>query len=463
MRALVRYARLAAPVSAVAAGLIAVLVGVTSSIAIVFAAADAAGATPGQTASWVLALGVGMAVTCVGLSLRYRAPVVTAWSTPGAALLAVGLDGVTMPQAVGAFLFSAALITLSGVTGWFEKVMDRVPVPLAAGLLAGVLLQFGLGLFTSMEGDFTVVFAMFAVYLVCRRWLPRYAVLLALVAGGAVAAVNGTLDLGEVAPALARPVFVAPEFSWQVMVSVGVPLFVVTMASQNLPGVAVLRGDGYRVPISPVLGWTGLTNMLLAPFGCYGLNLAAITAAICTGPQAHPDRERRFTAAVWAGIFYLCVGVFGATVASLLAALPTTLILAIAGLGLLGTIGGSLASALGDERSREAAVVTFLATASGFTLLGVGSAFWGLVAGVLTLLVTGAWRRSRATVQAGSEVESGSSPEPDADAGSDAAPGSETEPGSEPDSDTSPEAATTSAANRSSGGKSAPPSEKASK
>ncbi|GAB3716385.1 benzoate/H(+) symporter BenE family transporter [Nocardiopsis oceani] len=390
MRNLIRRVRLAFPLSAVAAGLIAVLVGVTSSAAIVFTAAEAAGASPGEIASWMLALGVGMAVTCVGLSLRYKAPVVTAWSTPGAALLAVGLDGVTMAQAVGAFLFSAALITLSGVTGLFERVMDRIPVPLAAGLLAGVLLQFGIGLFTSMEGDFAVVFAMFAVYLLCRRWLPRYAVLLSLLAGGLVAAAQGSLRLGSVDLALATPVFVAPEFSWQVLVSVGLPLFVVTMASQNLPGVAVLRGDGYRVPISPVIGWTGATNMVLAPFGCYGMNLAAITAAICTGPQAHPDRERRYLAGVWAGVFYLCVGLFGATVASLLATLPSTLVLAIAGLGLLGTIGGSLASAVAEEGSREAAVVTFLATASGFTLFGVGSAFWGLLAGVLTLFVTGA-------------------------------------------------------------------------
>ncbi|WP_433700140.1 benzoate/H(+) symporter BenE family transporter [Nocardiopsis sp. CA-288880] len=395
MRTLARRLGGVAPVPAVAAGLIAVLVGVTSSAAIVFTAAEAAGASSGEIASWMLALGVGMAVTCVGLSLRYRAPVVTAWSTPGAALLAVGLDGVTMAQAVGAFLFSAALITLSGVTGWFERVMDRVPVPLAAGLLAGVLLQFGVGLFTSMEDDFAVVAAMFAAYLLSRRWLPRYAVILSLAAGAAAAAARGTLDLGGVRPALAAPVFVVPEFSWQVLVSVGVPLFVVTMASQNLPGVAVLRNDGYRVPVSPVIGWTGATNMVLAPFGCFGMNLAAITAAICTGPQAHPDPERRYLAGVWAGVFYLCVGVFGATVASLLAALPATLVLGIAGIGLLGTIGGSLASALSDERSREAAVVTFLATASGFTLLGVGSAFWGLVAGVLTLVVTASRRGAR--------------------------------------------------------------------
>jgi benzoate membrane transport protein len=401
MRTPVRLVGLVAPAPAVAAGLVAVLVGVTSSAAIVFTAAEAAGASSEQTASWMLALGVGMAVTCVGLSLRHRAPIVTAWSTPGAALLAVGLDGVTMAQAVGAFLFSAALITLSGVTGWFERVMDHVPVPLAAGLLAGVLLQFGMGLFTSMEDDFAVVFTMFAAYLLSRRWLPRYAVILSLVAGGVAAALRGTLDLGRVTPSLARPVFVAPEFSWEVLVSVGLPLFVVTMASQNLPGVAVLRGDGYRVPISPVIGWTGATNLVLAPFGCFGMNLAAITAAICTGPQAHPDRERRYLAGVWAGVFYLCVGVFGATVASLLAALPPPLILGIAGLGLLGTIGGSLASALGDERSREAAVVTFLATASGFTLFGVGSAFWGLLAGALTLAVTRSWRRSRRAASGG--------------------------------------------------------------
>ncbi len=414
MRTLARLVGLVAPAPAVAAGLVAVLVGVTSSAAIVFTAAEAAGASSEQTASWMLALGVGMAVTCVGLSLRHRAPIVTAWSTPGAALLAVGLDGVTMAQAVGAFLFSAALITLSGVTGWFERVMDRVPVPLAAGLLAGVLLQFGMGLFTSMEDDFAVVFAMFAAYLLSRRWLPRYAVIVSLVAGGAAAALRGTLDLSGVTPSLARPVFVAPEFSWQVLVSVGLPLFVVTMASQNLPGVAVLRGDGYRVPISPVIGWTGATNLVLAPFGCFGMNLAAITAAICTGPQAHPDRERRYLAGVWAGVFYLCVGVFGATVASLLAALPPPLILGIAGLGLLGTIGGSLASALGDERSREAAVVTFLATASGFTLFGVGSAFWGLLAGVLTLAVTRSWQRSRRTApDGGAERGTGDVREPE--------------------------------------------------
>ncbi|MGW3200387.1 benzoate/H(+) symporter BenE family transporter [Streptomyces sp. NPDC001118] len=388
MSSLHHLLRRAAPPSAVAAGLIAVVVGITSSAAIVFTAARAAGADQAQLTSWMLALGIGMGVTCIGLSLRYRAPVVTAWSTPGAALMATSLHGATMAQAVGAFLLSAALITVCGVTGWFERGMDRIPVPLAAGLLAGVLLEFGTRLFSSMHGSFAVVFPMFAAYLLSRRWLPRYAVIAALVTGVVAAAAEGSLHLGGVEFHVASPVFTAPEFSWRVLISVGLPLFVVTMASQNLPGVAVLRNDGYHVPVSPLISWTGGVNLLLAPLGLFGLNLAAITAAICTGPEAHENPRRRYTAAVWAGIFYLCVGIFGGAVGSLLTALPPALVAGIAGLGLLGTIGGSLSTALSDERWREAAVVTFLTTASGVTLLGIGSAFWGLLAGLCTAFVT---------------------------------------------------------------------------
>jgi benzoate membrane transport protein len=389
-----------APLSAVTAGVLATVVGVTSSAAIVFSAARAAGADDAELASWMLALGVGMGLTCIGLSLRYRAPVVTAWSTPGAALLATGLDGVSLREATGAFLISAALITLSGVTGWFARVMDRVPLPLAAALLGGVLVQFGMGLFGSMQHSSGLVFGMFATYLLGRRLMPRYAVLAALAVGVTIAAFEGSLRLGQVQLAWAKPVFTVPAFSWTVTVGVALPLFIVTMASQNLPGVAVLRNDGYPVPVSPLIGWTGAANLVLAPFGAFGLNLAAITAAICTGPQAHPDPKRRYLAAVWAGICYLCIGALGATVGSLLTALPSALILGIAGIGLLGTIGSSLTSALSDDRWREAAVVTFLATASGLKLLGVGSAFWGLLAGLLTAVATGAIRRSAATTEA---------------------------------------------------------------
>lgn len=400
--------RQAAPPSAVAAGFIAVLVGTASSAAIVFAAAKAAGVSSGELASWMLSLGVGMGVTCIGLSLRYRTPVVTAWSTPGAAVLATGLLGASVAQAVGAFVVSAALITLSGLTGWFARVMDRIPVSLTAGLLAGILVQFGIGLFRAMHGSFAVVFPMFAGYLLCRRWLPRYAVVAALAIGIVAVAATGSLQLRDVDLALAKPIFTVPQFSWQVIIGAGLPLFVVTMASQNLAGVAVLRNDGYQVPVSPLVGWTGATNLVLAPFGCFGLNLAAITAAICTGPQALEDRDRRYLAAVWAGVFFLLVGVFGGTVGSLLTALPVSLIAGIAGIGLLATVVSSLTSALTDEKWREPAAITFLATASGVTLLGIGSAFWGLLAGVLAVLVTRSLRREG---KAGQEARSGSSPQ----------------------------------------------------
>lgn len=378
--------QVAAP-SAVVAGVIAVLVGTASSAAIVFAAANAAGASAGELASWMLALGVGLGATCIGLSLRYRAPVVTAWSTPGAAVLATGLLGATMAQAVGAFVVSAVLITISGLTGWFARVMDRIPVSIAAGLLAGILFEFGTALFGAMHDGFGVVFPMFFTYLAGRRWFPRYAVLLALVTGVVAASLADSMRLPRVHSAIATPVFTMPEFTWQKIVSVGLPLFVVTMASQNLAGVAVLRNDGYQVPVSPLISWTGVTNLLLAPFGCFGLNLAAITAAICTGSQAHEDPDRRFLAGVWAGVTYLCIGVFGAGVGSLLAALPVALIAGIGGLGLLNAIISSLSSALADEQWRESAVITFLVTASGLVLVGIGSAFWGLLAGTVTAVV----------------------------------------------------------------------------
>jgi benzoate membrane transport protein len=393
MKSLLHVARRTAPPSAVVAALISVLVGTTSSAAIVFTAAKAGGASSGELASWMLALGVGIGATCIGLSLRYRTPVITAWSTPGAAVLATSLLGATMAQAIGAFLVSAALITISGLTGWFGRVMDRIPVALASGLLAGILVEFGTGLFRAMHNSFGVVVPMFLAYLVCRRWLPRYAVLAALTAGVIAASVSGAVHLRNVDLAVATPIFTVPEFSWHVIVGAGLPLFVVTMASQNLPGVAVLRNDGYQVPVSPLVSWTGVTNLLLAPFGCFGLNLAAITAAICTGREAHEDRNLRFLAGVWVGVFFLCLGVFGGTVGSLLDALPMALIAGIGGLGLLNSIINSLSSALADQEWRESAVVTFLAAASGVTLLDIGSAFWGLLAGVVTALVTRRIRR----------------------------------------------------------------------
>jgi len=373
--------------SAIIAGFVTVLVGFTSSAVIVFQAANAVGATQAQVASWMWALGLGMGLTCIGLSLRYRIPVVTAWSTPGAAMLITSAAGVPMDQAIGAFLVSALLITLAGFTGWFERAIKRIPVSLASGMLAGVLLHFGLNVFVAMQTQFTLVLAMFAAYLLARRLVPRYAIVASLLVGCLIAMLNGQLHLQGLRFALAEPVFTMPSFTTSALIGVALPLFIVTMASQNVPGVAVIRASGYHAPISPVVGWTGVATLVLAPFGAYALNLAAITAAICMGREAHEDADRRYVAAVAAGVFYLLIGLFGATVSALFAAFPKELILAIAGLALLGTVGNGLATALRDEHDREPALITFLVTASGMSLFGVGSAFWGLVAGVLALLI----------------------------------------------------------------------------
>lgn len=372
--------------SALVAGFVAVLVGFTSSVAIVFQAAQALGATPAQTSSWIWALGLGMGFTSLGLSLWTRQPVLTAWSTPGAALIAAS-SGLTMAEGIAAFIACGALILLFGMTRWFERLMDRIPMALAAALLAGVLTRFGLDAVLAAKTAPTLVLAMAAAYLLGKRWLPRYAVPLVLLAGIAVAALQGRLQLSAVDWGWAQPVWTTPQFSWAALVGVGLPLFLVTMASQNLPGVAAQRASGYQVPVSPSITVTGLASVLLAPFGGYAFNLAAITAAICMGREAHEDPSRRYMAAAAAGVFYIAIGLAGGAVVGLLTAFPRELVAAVAGLALLGTIAGGLATALKDEKHRDAAILTFLVTLSGLTVLGIGSAFWGVLAGAIALLV----------------------------------------------------------------------------
>ena len=372
--------------SAIVAGFIAVLVGFTSSVAIIFQGAQALGASPAQITSWLWALGIGMGVTSIGLSLWYRQPVLTAWSTPGAALL-VATHGTSLAAATGGFIISAALITLAGATGLFEKLMDRVPVAIAAALLAGVLTRFGLDAALATHADPLLVGVMALAFLLGRRFWPRFAVPGVLLAGIVVAAAQGGIALANVQWGWATPVFVRPEFSVATAIGLGLPMFLVTMASQNLPGVAAQRAAGVTVPISPVITATGLATLVLAPFGAFGLNLAAITAAICMGPEAHPDPKRRYVAPVAAGVFYLFTGLGAVAVVGLIAAFPHALVVAVAGLALLGTIAGALASALAVEKHRDAAALTFLVTLSGVNLAGIGAPFWGVVAGGVALTV----------------------------------------------------------------------------
>lgn len=379
---------------AATAGFVAVLVGFTSSVAIVFQAATALGATPAQISSWMWALGLGMGLCSALPSLVLRKPVMVAWSTPGAAVLATAAvaGGFTLAQATGAFIVCALLMIAAGATGGFERMMDRIPMPIASALLAGVLARFGLDAFLAARTALPLVLLMLGAYLVGRRAWPRYAVPGVLAAGTAFAFANGQLQLGGVTFALTAPVFVMPEFSVAAAVSLALPLFVVTMASQNLPGVAAIRAAGYQMPVSRIITMTGVATLLLAPFGAFALNLSAITAAICMGREAHEDPDKRYTAAVSCGLLYIVIGLFGAAVTGVLTAFPRELVVAVAGLALLGSIAGGLAVAVKDELHREAALITFLVTLSGVTLFGIGSAFWGVVAGALAWAVQ-SWRR----------------------------------------------------------------------
>ncbi|WP_278929958.1 benzoate/H(+) symporter BenE family transporter [Pseudomonas qingdaonensis] len=378
--------------SAVVAGFIAMLTGYTSSLVLMFQAGQAAGLTTAQISSWIWALSIGMAVCSIGLSLRYRTPITVAWSTPGAALLITSLGGVSYGEAIGAYITCAVLVVICGLTGSFERLVRRIPASLAAALLAGILFKIGSEIFVAAQHRTALVLGMFFSYLLIKRLSPRYAVLTALVVGTAIAAVMGLLDFSGFHLEVATPVWTTPSFSLAATISIGIPLFVVAMTSQNMPGVAVLRADGYQVPASPLISVTGLASLLLAPFGSHGINLAAISAAICTGPHAHEDPSKRYTAAVWCGIFYGIAGVFGVTLAALFAALPKELVLSIAALALFGSIMNGLTVAMSEAREREAALITFMVTASGFTLFSIGSAFWGIVAGVLTLMILN-WRK----------------------------------------------------------------------
>jgi benzoate membrane transport protein len=382
--------------SAFIAGFVAVLVGFTSSVAIVFQAALAFGATPAQISSWMWALGIGMGLCTAVPSLILRKPVMVAWSTPGAAVLATAgaAGGFGMPEAVGAFMVCAVLMTLAGVTGWFERSMNHLPIAIASGLLAGVLARFGLQAFTAAQTNLPLVLLMLACYLMCKRAMARYAIPVTLVVAIFYVAFSVGFTRTLVQFGLALPVFTAPMFTWQATISLALPLFVVTMASQNLPGAAAIAAAGYGhtqdkpgIPISPVITLTGVATLLLAPFGAFALNLSAITAAICMGREAHPDPDKRYTAAVACGLLYVVLGVFGTAITGALTAFPKELIAAIAGLALLGTIGSALSTAMRDEFHREAALITFLVTLSGVVIAGVGSAFWGVLAGALALWV----------------------------------------------------------------------------
>ena len=367
----------------IVAGLVSVIVNYGGTFILVFQAAKVAGLSPELTASWVWSVSIGVGVTGLFLSWVSREPIITAWSTPAAAFLVVALASTPYAEAVGAYIISAAAFVLLGLSGYFERLIRLIPPGVAAGLLAGILLQFGIGAFGNMSLDPLLVGVLIAAYLVLKRFTPRFAVVGILVLGMALLLIQGRVDLSGLTLTFAAPVLTRPEFSLNALLSVALPLFLITLTGQYMPGMLVLRNDGFKTSANPIVTITGLGSLLMAPFGSHAFNIAAITAAICTGKEASQDPSKRWIAGVAAGVFYILVGVFGVTLAAVFMAFPATFITTLAGLALLGALGGSLASAVADAKTREASLITFLAAAANITLLGIGGAFWGLVIGLI--------------------------------------------------------------------------------
>ena len=382
----------------IVAGLISVIVNYGGTFILVFQAAKVAGLSPELTASWVWSVSIGVGLTGLFLSWRHREPIITAWSTPAAAFLVTALATTPYAEAVGAYIISAVAFVLLGLSGYFEKVIRLIPPGIASGLLAGILLQFGIGAFGGASIDPVLVGLLIVAYVLLKRFSARYAVVGILMIGFVFLLAQDRVDLSDLQLKLATPIFTMPEFSLNALLSVALPLFLITLTGQYVPGMLVLRNDGFKTSANPIVTVTGLGSLIMAPFGSHAFNIAAITAAIATGREAHEDPSKRWIAGIAAGVFYVLVGVFGVTLAAVFMAFPATFITTLAGLALLGTIGGSLAGAMADLASREAALITFLASAANISMLGVGGAFWGLVIGLVayTVLNGRSPRRQRA-------------------------------------------------------------------
>lgn len=370
-------------VSVATAALVATVAGVGGTLPIVLAAAQAVGATPEQASSWVSGLGIATALSALVLSVRYRMPIITAWSTPGAALIA-STAGISFSAAVGAFVLAAVLILLTATLRPLGQLIERIPASIASAMLAGILLRLVVAMVEQVPQSPLLVLPLVALFLIVRTVWPALASLVVLVAGALLAWALGLVK--SIPPlGLSNLEFVAPSWDVATLIGLGVPLYLVTMASQNLPGFAVLRGSGYQPPTQPVLAATGAVSLGTAFLGAHTSNLAAISAALCTGPDAHPDPAQRWKTGPFYALWWGLIALFGASLVGLFGALPPALLITVAGTALLGSTAGALGSALANDKERLAAAGTLAVTVSGVTLMGVGSAFWGLVFGLLVL------------------------------------------------------------------------------
>lgn len=374
-------------IPAVFAGFITFLVGISVSAVLVIEAAQTLGANTEQITSWFWALGLAIGLSGLFLSWKFKYPVATSWSTAGLALILATGSGYNLNEAIGAFLVCGLLTAILGFSGVFQKVLSYIPQSLTSAMLAGVLLKFGIALFASMQNEWAFILSLLATYILSKRFWPRYSIVITVIAGIAMCPIFLNFSMPSIDFGMAKPVWVTPEFSSSAILGLALPLFVINMASQYLPGLAMIKSYGYNPHVNHLIGWTGMAQALLAPFGSYSVNIAAISAAISLDDQVHPDPQKRYIAGMSCGFFYILMGIFAATLTSFLMSFPAIFITALAGIALLGTISHNIAIAFHEVSDREAALLTFLFSASGIQFFGIGSAFWGLIFGFAVHLI----------------------------------------------------------------------------
>ncbi len=374
-------------ISATVAGFLAVLISYSGPLIIFFQAAQQANVSSAMMISWIWGISIGAAVAGIYLSIRYKTPVITAWSAPGTALLVTLFPHISLNEAVSAYITSALVIFAIGATGYFDKLLKWIPQDVAAGMMAGILFQFGLGLFKATDSMPIIVFGMLGVYLVAKRLSPRYAMIWVLVSGIGLSLILGKMNPVEMNFSLAIPQFIMPEWSWNSTLNLTIPLILVSLSGQFLPGMAIMKLSGYDTPAKPIISVTSIASLAVACVGGITIVLASITAALCMGKDAHELKDKRYIAGIANGIFYILGGLFAGSIVMLFSLLPKELVAALAGLALLGAIATNISMAMKNDAQRDAALITFLATASGMHFLGLSSVFWGICIGVIAHLV----------------------------------------------------------------------------
>lgn len=370
-------------ISATVAGFLAVLISYSGPLIIFFQAAQRAHVSTDMMVSWIWGISIGAAVSGIYLSIKYKTPVITAWSAPGTALLVTLFPNVSLNEAVAAYITSAIVIFLIGVTGYFDKLLKWIPQDVAAGMMAGILFQFGIGLFTASDSMPFIVFSMLIVFLIAKRLMPRYTMIWVLAAGVLLSLMLGKMNPVDVSFSLAIPQWISPEWTWNSTLNLAVPLILVSLTGQFLPGMAIMKLSGYDTPAKPIITVTSIASLAVACIGGITIVLASITAALCMGKDAHELKEKRYIAGIANGIFYILGGLFAGSIVMLFSLLPKELVAALAGLALLGAIATNISVAMKNDNQRDAALITFLATASGMHFLGLSSVFWGICIGVI--------------------------------------------------------------------------------